>query len=523
MLDIKNKLSISFRTKLLLLCMTPLVFVSIMALTVVQKSNSLVSDLRYVVINTISAVTVSKDMVNDVNMLSKSFYLMSSEQISDNQFDDSFIAVEDAIQRLNMSARMYKDVKMPEQASGLREKMLEQWGITSAEFPKIIELLDSGDLDAAKSIFNSSLKEGLGKIKASLSNIELNNVDVIEQRRDQIKAIGQIDDKTSTVFALVLNGSVLIFLLFFVKKLINSLTSTAKVLDGTVDSSIVSSDEVNNIATTVMEIFREISNSLEDTTSSSLEIRKMSESNSNSITKSQEISKKNIDGINESVKVSLEMEQMFKKIQSSSNELEAVMGENKERMQEIFKLLDLVSEKTSMINGIVFQTKLLSFNASVEAARAGESGKGFSVVAEEVGSLAKMSGDSATEIFEILEDSRSKIDEILKESDQKNNQAIQRTNKLVDSSIQLVKGINTEFNKLKDSIKESNEIGESISKASDEQLSGLKMLDDSFNKINQLSSKSTSQVEELSKSSSKIQDEASKSSDAIEHLIKLVS
>ena len=36
----------------------------------------------------------------------------------------------------------------------------------------------------------------------------------------------------------------------------------------------------------------------------------------------------------------------------------------------------------AVINDIVFQTKLLSFNASVEAARAGESGKGFAVVAE---------------------------------------------------------------------------------------------------------------------------------------------
>ena len=52
------------------------------------------------------------------------------------------------------------------------------------------------------------------------------------------------------------------------------------------------------------------------------------------------------------------------------------------------KRIDEIRNLAQDILAISSQTNLLALNASIEAARAGESGKGFSVVAEEIRNLS---------------------------------------------------------------------------------------------------------------------------------------
>ncbi|MER3124642.1 methyl-accepting chemotaxis protein [Bacillus pumilus] len=87
----------------------------------------------------------------------------------------------------------------------------------------------------------------------------------------------------------------------------------------------------------------------------------------------------------------------MKHIDTSVQEAEQVIKQLEYKSKDITSILNV-------INGIADQTNLLALNAAIEAARAGESGRGFSVVAEEVRKLAVQSADSAKEIEKLIQE-----------------------------------------------------------------------------------------------------------------------
>jgi len=88
-----------------------------------------------------------------------------------------------------------------------------------------------------------------------------------------------------------------------------------------------------------------------------------------------------------------------------------------EKISHLGQNIIQINEITNVINGIAEQTNLLALNAAIEAARAGESGRGFSVVAEEIRKLAEQSKISSENITKLISGISEESSDMLKNTD----------------------------------------------------------------------------------------------------------
>ena len=119
--------------------------------------------------------------------------------------------------------------------------------------------------------------------------------------------------------------------------------------------------------------------------------------------------------------ISASMEEMNATISqnaSNANETEEkakrsteMSRQSDEAVQKTVDAMNIISNRISLIQEIARNINLLALNASIEAARAGEYGKGFMVVASEVGKLADRSKNAADEIEKITAEGVSMAEE----------------------------------------------------------------------------------------------------------------
>ena len=101
--------------------------------------------------------------------------------------------------------------------------------------------------------------------------------------------------------------------------------------------------------------------------------------------------------------VAAETQSRLKAAKAGTQEIRDVVRATAESVKSLDQKTNEVAGIITTISDITNQTNLLALNAAIEAARAGEHGRGFSVVADEVRSLASKTASAAEEIQTMLE------------------------------------------------------------------------------------------------------------------------
>lgn len=87
-------------------------------------------------------------------------------------------------------------------------------------------------------------------------------------------------------------------------------------------------------------------------------------------------------------------------------------------MSQIHAAVEEISQISKLIQDISSQTNLLSLNASIEAARAGEAGRGFAIVASEIGNLSGQTAEALQQTGTIIQNSADIIQKGLETANQ---------------------------------------------------------------------------------------------------------
>lgn len=196
--------------------------------------------------------------------------------------------------------------------------------------------------------------------------------------------------------------------------------------------------------------------------------------------------------------VSASMEEMSANIQhnaDNANQTEELSHSVDSQVNEGSKIIltsvtamEKIAEKISIISDIAFQTNILALNASVEAARAGEYGKGFGVVASEVGKLADKTKTAAFDINEISKE-----------------------------SVDVAKQTKDIMNQLVPSIQSSSILVQEIAAASKEQRDASNQINNAIQILNDVSQQNAAAAEEMATNSEELSSQAEQLINVISH------
>ncbi len=360
--------------------------------------------------------------------------------------------------------------------------------VKSAE--KIVDIALSGDEAKAR----EALPE-FGKVFDELEKELAHLGELIEADAKNSTANGAVIKKLGITINLISLAIGIVLLIFFrlvtneqqtqLRVIVKNLSDDSRKLKVTANGITTTSRSLSKSTTSQSSACQESSSALSEISSTALLTQDNAKRLKDNSTKSYESAQGGQHKIDQ-------MLQAMSTIDQSNEAVMQQVDEGNKRIGEIISVINAIESKTKVINDIVFQTKLLSFNASVEAARAGESGKGFAVVAEEVGNLATMSGNAAVEISEMLANSIQTVNTILNTNKTKIEAQLQEGKIKVNSGIEIAQDCGSSLQTIVVQAATNNDLIRDISTAIEEQTIGITEISSAMNQLDQLSQENLS-------------------------------
>lgn len=283
-------------------------------------------------------------------------------------------------------------------------------------------------------------------------------------------------------------GGISLFMIFIVvkisKNLIFELTSISERMIRGIGKISSLTGDVSNSSQELSVSSDQQAASMQETSTTMNEIEAMIKRNTEDARSSSEIAENSYGEVKSGVEKIKKMTSALESISESNGKVTEQVSMSNEKMSEIANIIKGIGDKTQVINDIVFQTKLLSFNASVEAARAGEHGKGFAVVAEEVGNLAQMSGQASTEIYEMLEKSIKSVEKVAQDQKREMDELISESKSNIENGMVIGKDSEEFLTSLLEKMSVLKESVVQISMASEEQSRGVNEITNAIQEVN---------------------------------------
>jgi methyl-accepting chemotaxis protein len=429
---------------------------------------------------------------------------------SEEELENASTRLKDLLTQFEDAAREYQALPFVEGEKPLFDSAQEKWTALSQAVQKAMDARLK-KTEAGAQEYNSLLKGEFKESNSAFSDA-INELVVFQQEqatksREEAEKTEVIGNWASLLLITVGFLTALVVGFFFGKVLSRILTGLASRLREGTENIDFTSKELARMSEDLASQTHEQAAAIQETSAAVTEISSMVAKSSESAQQSEGLAKNSRNDVQSGKKVIDDVATSLEEIKKSNQQLFEQITETTGKMDKLVDIIREIETKTKVINDIVFQTKLLSFNASVEAARAGEAGKGFAVVAEEVGNLARMSGTASQEIDAMLLASVENVNQIARDSKSSLASSMHETNQGLTSLHGRVKSAKEVFDRIDISTSEVvSQMGQ-ISGATLEQNTGMQEISKAVLQLDASTQTNSSISEKAAAAANGLQDE----------------